>query len=74
MCRRTSCRTCGKPTWTGCGGHISLVLAGVREEDRCKCKSKGAQPVHTRSQNTNVCVGSSCPPGQNYRPRGRNNR
>lgn len=44
MCRRINCRSCGKPTWTGCGHHISAVLAGVREEDRCKCGSKHSQP------------------------------
>lgn len=35
MCRATTCRTCGKTTWAGCGQHIEQALAGVPEAKRC---------------------------------------
>lgn len=35
MCTRTTCRTCGKPTWTGCGQHVEIALKGVAVKDRC---------------------------------------
>ncbi|CAL6339118.1 predicted protein [Bathycoccus prasinos] len=38
MCRRVQCSKCDKPTWAGCGMHIETALAGVKEEDRCKCE------------------------------------
>ena len=37
MCVRVTCRTCGKPTFTGCGAHVEQVLAGVPKNARCKC-------------------------------------
>jgi hypothetical protein len=35
MCRRVTCRECGKPTWTGCGAHVEQVLGDVPHDDRC---------------------------------------
>lgn len=35
MCRKVTCRTCGKATWAGCGQHIEQALAGVPRADRC---------------------------------------
>lgn len=35
MCRRTTCRTCGKTTWAGCGRHVDSVMAGVPAAARC---------------------------------------
>ncbi len=35
MCRRVTCKTCGKPTYAGCGMHIEQVLGGVAPKDRC---------------------------------------
>ena len=35
MCRRVTCRTCGKPTWAGCGQHVDEALAGVPASERC---------------------------------------
>lgn len=29
MCRATTCRTCGKTTWAGCGQHVASVKATV---------------------------------------------
>ncbi|HSN02802.1 MAG TPA: hypothetical protein VLS91_04890 [Acidimicrobiales bacterium] len=37
MCHRTTCRTCKKPTWSGCGNHIEQALAGVPKNERCQC-------------------------------------
>jgi hypothetical protein len=37
MCLRRVCRSCGKPTWVGCGRHIEEVLADVKPGDRCQC-------------------------------------
>jgi hypothetical protein len=37
MCHRTTCRTCNKPTWAGCGNHIEIALAGVPKSQRCSC-------------------------------------
>jgi hypothetical protein len=38
MCRRVTCSTCGKPTFSGCGMHVEQVLGDVPRDDRCKCK------------------------------------
>ena len=35
MCRATTCRICGKRTWTGCGEHVDEALRGVPAADRC---------------------------------------
>lgn len=35
MCRQVTCKTCGKPTWAGCGQHIDEALAGVPRSARC---------------------------------------
>ncbi|MFF7453376.1 hypothetical protein [Kitasatospora sp. NPDC008115] len=37
MCRRTTCRSCGKATYAGCGMHVDQVLAGVPKAGRCGC-------------------------------------
>ena len=37
MCHRVVCRTCGKPTWAGCGQHIEEVLHDVPPAKRCPC-------------------------------------
>lgn len=37
MCQRAKCKVCGKATWSGCGQHKDMVLAGVPKSERCKC-------------------------------------
>ena len=37
MCQRVNCKVCGKATWSGCGQHKEMVLAGVPKGQRCKC-------------------------------------
>lgn len=43
MCRPTSCRTCGKTTWAGCGQHIDSVRRSVPAAQWCN-------GTHTRAQ------------------------
>ena len=42
MCRRTTCKTCGKPSWKGCGAHVEQVLGDVAPSDRCSCSAQKA--------------------------------
>ena len=35
MCRATTCRTCGKTTWAGCGQHVYQVMRTVPAAQRC---------------------------------------
>lgn len=45
MCSQVRCRSCGKPTWAGCGAHIEMALANVPRPERCKCREQAsAQP------------------------------
>lgn len=49
MCQRTTCRTCRKATYSGCGRHVEQVLAGVPASQRCDCSSRAAaQPAGER--------------------------
>ncbi len=38
MCSRTTCSSCGKPSWRGCGAHVEMVLGDVPKNERCKCR------------------------------------
>jgi len=40
MCLRVACKNCGRPTYTGSGKHMELVLRDVSKEQRCKCREK----------------------------------
>lgn len=42
MCRATTCRTCGKTTWAGCGHHVDQVLRAVPAAQRCPGHSTDA--------------------------------
>lgn len=48
MCYRTTCPMCRKQTWGGCGGHISSVMRGVSEENRCKCRDPKPKSQHSQ--------------------------
>ncbi|WP_033216513.1 hypothetical protein [Kitasatospora phosalacinea] len=37
MCRRVTCKSCGRPSFAGCGMHVEQVLAGVPKSQRCSC-------------------------------------
>ena len=42
MCQRVTCKSCGKPTYRGCGMHVEQVLSGVPKSQRCDCdQNKG---------------------------------
>lgn len=40
MCRATTCRTCGKTTWAGCGQHVAQVKAMVPTDLWCDGHAK----------------------------------
>ena len=42
MCQRVTCRTCGRPSWVGCGMHIEQVLGDVPLDQRCRCREEKA--------------------------------
>lgn len=42
MCARTTCRTCGKATISGCGQHVEQALRGVPQADRCGGHARAA--------------------------------
>ncbi|MGC4939850.1 hypothetical protein [Kribbella sp. DT2] len=44
MCRPTTCKTCGKTTWAGCGQHITQVKATVPADQWC--------PGHPKAERT----------------------
>lgn len=43
MCRATTCRTCNKTTWAGCGQHVAMVKASVPASQWCNGKHTQAQ-------------------------------
>jgi hypothetical protein len=47
MCRRTTCKSCGKPNWAGCGAHVEQVLGDVPKSERCRCRETKAAPRPT---------------------------
>jgi hypothetical protein len=47
MCARSTCRSCGKPTWSGCGNHIEQALRGVPQSERCKGHPRTASAAAT---------------------------
>lgn len=44
MCARVECRSCGKPTFAGCGAHVEQVLGDVPRDQRCKCREAPPAP------------------------------
>lgn len=44
MCRPTTCRTCQKITWAGCGQHVAQVRASVPAGQWC--------PGHPKAERT----------------------
>ena len=48
MCSRVKCRKCGKATWSGCGNHVDMVMAGVPKSQRCTC-AKDARNAAARA-------------------------
>lgn len=50
MCRRVTCKKCGKPSWAGCGAHVEQVLGDVPKANRCQCREKPAARSATGEQ------------------------
>lgn len=38
MCSPAICPICRKVTYTGCGRHVSAVMANVPPANQCKCR------------------------------------
>ncbi len=55
MCRLATCKTCGKPTYAGCGAHIEQVLGHVPQSDRCHCRQKATTRPATRDAGGKAC-------------------
>ncbi len=49
MCRATTCKKCGKPSWAGCGAHVEQVLGNVPKAQRCQCRTQGAPAVKPKA-------------------------
>jgi hypothetical protein len=43
MCRPTTCKTCGKTTWAGCGQHVADVKAMVPSNQWCNGQHTAAE-------------------------------
>ncbi|MHA3683569.1 hypothetical protein ACXR2T_11430 [Leucobacter sp. HY1910] len=43
MCRPTTCRTCQKTTWAGCGQHVAMVKKSVPASNWCSGKHSQAE-------------------------------
>ena len=50
MCARTTCRSCGKPTVSGCGQHVEQALRGVPTAERCQGHARTAPSRASASQ------------------------
>ncbi len=61
MCRKVTCSTCRKATWSGCGQHVEEALAGVPASDRCRCASgdAGSKGTTASTGTTTISTGTS---------------
>ncbi|KAK4189063.1 hypothetical protein QBC35DRAFT_381259 [Podospora australis] len=46
MCHKTSCSSCHKSTWMGCGNHIPRVMDSIPKENWCTCEPKVEKEGH----------------------------
>jgi hypothetical protein len=49
MCSPTTCRVCGKTTWSGCGQHVAQVKARVPAGQWCDAHAESAEPTISSS-------------------------
>ena len=49
MCRPTTCKTCGKTTWAGCGQHVAHVKAMVPSHQWCPGQHTPAEKAAAKS-------------------------
>ncbi len=45
MCYPTTCPSCTKTTWGGCGQHAGSVMKSVPASKRCTCDENSALPA-----------------------------
>ncbi|WP_241095552.1 MULTISPECIES: hypothetical protein [unclassified Leucobacter] len=50
MCRPTTCRTCTKTTWAGCGQHVAQVKMSVPASNWCGGSHTQAQIDAARAE------------------------
>ena len=50
MCRPTTCKTCGKTTWAGCGHHVADVKAVVPSNQWCNGQHTPAEKAAAGSR------------------------
>lgn len=43
MCRPTTCKTCKKTTWAGCGQHVAMVKSSVPANQWCNGQHTAAE-------------------------------
>ncbi len=49
MCRPTTCKTCGKTTWAGCGQHVADVKAMVPSNQWCNGQHTQAEKAAAKA-------------------------
>lgn len=47
MCQRITCKSCGKPSFSGCGRHVEAVLGDVPPAARCHCRDTARKETPT---------------------------
>ena len=50
MCRPTTCKTCAKTTWAGCGQHVADVKAVVPSNQWCNGQHTPAEKAAAGSR------------------------
>ena len=49
MCRPTTCKTCGRTTWAGCGQHVADVKAMVPSDQWCNGQHTPAEKAAAKA-------------------------
>ncbi len=57
MCMRTTCESCKKPSYAGCGRHVDQVLGNVPVRDRCHCREEQQEPENESKQGPSFMEG-----------------
>lgn len=52
MCRPTTCKTCHKTTWAGCGQHVAAVKAMVPADQWCNGQHTTAEKAAAKADKT----------------------
>jgi len=50
MCRPTTCKTCRKTTWAGCGQHVADVRASVPADQWCNNDHTPAEKAAAKAE------------------------